>query len=54
MNAKAEIAVAARGNFIDGREVESIGGGTVEVRNPPPAPSLPPFPTAPARTWTRQ
>ncbi|MBP2148021.1 aldehyde dehydrogenase [Xanthobacter autotrophicus DSM 597] len=34
MNAKAEIAIAARGNFIDGREVESIGGGTVEVKNP--------------------
>ncbi|OYW58533.1 MAG: aldehyde dehydrogenase, partial [Rhizobiales bacterium 12-68-15] len=34
MNVKADITVAVRGNFIDGQEVESIGGGTVEVRNP--------------------
>ncbi|MCG6203502.1 aldehyde dehydrogenase [Rhodopseudomonas sp. HC1] len=34
MNAPQNIAVAARGNFIDGREVESAGGATVEVRNP--------------------
>lgn len=34
MNVKAEIAIAARGNFIDGREVEGMAGATVEVRNP--------------------
>ena len=34
MNASQNIAVAARGNFIDGREVESTAGTRVEVRNP--------------------
>ena len=34
MNASQYIAVAARGNFIDGQEVESTAGARVEVRNP--------------------
>jgi len=34
MNAPQNIAVAARGNFINGREVESAGSLRIDVRNP--------------------
>jgi len=34
LNAPQYVAVAARGNYIDGREVEATGGARIDVRNP--------------------